>query len=65
LRGLRRLYLVVATGVQPRPDQTPGLHGGEWRRSIHDFYAYDGALALARALAGFTGGRRASAGCPG
>ena len=50
-------YLVVATGVQPRPDQTPGLLGGEWRRSIHDFYTYDGALALARALAGFTGGR--------
>ena len=50
-------YLVVATGVQPRPDQTPGLLGDEWRRSIHEFYTYDGALALAGALDGFTGGR--------
>ena len=50
-------YLVVASGVQPRPDQTPGLLGDEWRRSIHDFYTYDGALALAGALDGFTGGR--------
>src|SRR6266516_2883200 len=27
-------YLVIATGVQPRPDQTPGLlDGGHWRES--------------------------------
>jgi sulfide:quinone oxidoreductase len=51
-------YLVVATGVTPRPDQTPGmLDGGQWRRSIFDFYTYDGAVALRDALAGFTGGR--------
>jgi sulfide:quinone oxidoreductase len=37
-------YLVIATGVTPRPDQTPGmLDGGQWRRSIFDFYTYDGA----------------------
>ncbi|MEV4536666.1 hypothetical protein AB0J82_23050 [Asanoa sp. NPDC049518] len=29
-------YLVIATGVEPRPDQTPGLlDGGEWCHSIH------------------------------
>ena len=51
-------YLVIATGVQPRPDQTPGmLDGGQWRRSIFDFYTYDGAQALAEALRGFHGGR--------
>jgi sulfide:quinone oxidoreductase len=51
-------YLVIATGVQPRPDQTPGmLDGGQWRRSIFDFYTYDGAVALAEALRGFDGGR--------
>ena len=50
-------YLVVATGVQPRPDQTPGLLGDGWRRGIHEFYTYDGALALADALAGFDRGR--------
>jgi sulfide:quinone oxidoreductase len=26
----------------PRPDQTPGMLGGEWRRSVHEFYTYDG-----------------------
>jgi sulfide:quinone oxidoreductase len=51
-------YLVIATGVEPRPDQTPGmLDGGQWRRSIFDFYTYDGAVALADALRRFDGGR--------
>jgi len=51
-------YLVIATGVQPRPDQTPGmLDGGQWRQSIFDFYTYDGAVALAEALREFAGGR--------
>jgi len=50
-------YLVIATGTEPRPDQTPGMLGEQWRRAIHDFYSYDGAVALAGALRGFTGGR--------
>lgn len=51
-------YLVIATGVQPRPDQTPGmLDGGQWRESIFDFYTYDGAVALEKALRRFDGGR--------
>jgi sulfide:quinone oxidoreductase len=51
-------YLVIATGVEPRPDQTPGmLDGGQWRESIFDFYTYDGAVALANALDRFDGGR--------
>jgi sulfide:quinone oxidoreductase len=61
LIGGRRLpydYLVIATGVQPRPDQTPGmLDGGEWRRRIFDFYTYDGAVALEAALRTFDHGR--------
>ncbi|GLY06442.1 FAD/NAD(P)-binding oxidoreductase [Actinoplanes sp. NBRC 101535] len=57
-RSLPYDYLVIATGVTPRPDQTPGmLDGGQWRRSIFDFYTYDGALALAKALDSFDGGR--------
>lgn len=51
-------FLVIATGVEPRPDQTPGmLDGGQWRKSIFDFYTYEGAVALAEALRGFDGGR--------
>ncbi len=50
-------YLVIAAGVSPRPDQTPGMLGSQWRRSIFDFDTLDGAQALAGALAEFDGGR--------
>jgi sulfide:quinone oxidoreductase len=50
-------YLVIATGATPRPDQTPGMLGQQWRRSIFDFYSLDGATALASALARFEAGR--------
>src|SRR3954447_25197815 len=57
-RSLPYDYLVIATGVTPRPDQTPGmLDGGQWRKTIFDFYTYDGAVALERALEHFDGGR--------
>ncbi|MEI8406555.1 MULTISPECIES: type III sulfide quinone reductase, selenoprotein subtype [unclassified Kribbella] len=49
--------LVIATGTSPRPDQTPGMLGPEWRKSIHEFYTFDGSVALAPALRAFTGGR--------
>ena len=50
-------YLVIATGTTPRPDQTPGMAGEQWRRSIHEFYTYDGAVALAEKLKTWQGGR--------
>ncbi len=50
-------YLIIATGVTPRPDQTPGMSGALWRDSIHSFYAYDDALALRDKLATWEGGR--------
>jgi len=50
-------FLVIATGVTPRPDQTPGMLGSQWRRSIFDFYTIEGASALAAALRDFDGGR--------
>lgn len=50
-------YLVIATGTTPRPDQTPGMLGPEWRRSIFDFYTLEGAQALATALSTFDRGR--------
>jgi sulfide:quinone oxidoreductase len=49
--------LVIASGTTPRPDQTPGLLGSEWRRSIFDFYTLEGAEALAEALKAFDHGR--------
>ena len=50
-------YLIIATGTQPRPDATPGLNEAEWRKSIHDFYTYEGAVALAEKLKSWSGGR--------
>jgi len=49
--------LVIATGSQIRPDETPGMLGQEWRKSIFDYYTLDGALALRDALRKFEGGR--------
>ena len=56
-RSLPYDYLVIATGVTPRPAETPGMLGTEWRKSIFDFYSLDGAKALAAALEDFDGGR--------
>jgi sulfide:quinone oxidoreductase len=56
-RALAYDYLVIASGTTPRPEQTPGMLGPQWRKSIFDFYTVDGATALARALADFTHGR--------
>jgi sulfide:quinone oxidoreductase len=56
-RSLSYDYLVIASGTTPRPDQTPGVLGPEWRKSIFDFYTLDGAEALAQALATFDHGR--------
>lgn len=52
-------YLVIATGTHPVPEETPGLTESEWRESIHDFYTYDGAIALAKKLRTWQGGRMA------
>ncbi len=50
-------FLVIATGTTPRPEETPGLLEGEWRKSIHDFYTYEGAVALSKHLRSWKGGK--------
>lgn len=50
-------FLVIATGCQVHPEQTPGLLEDEWRKSIHEFYTVEGALALAKHLRTWQGGR--------
>ena len=49
--------LVIATGTQPRPDMTPGLVGDQWRKTVHDFYTVDGAVALREAFQDWEGGK--------
>ena len=50
-------YLVIASGTTPRPDQTPGMLGEEWHKSVGEFYTFEGAVALKAAMDRFTGGR--------
>ncbi len=50
-------FLVIATGAITRPDQTPGLQEHEWYKSIYDFYTIEGAMALAKHLRTWQGGR--------
>ena len=50
-------YLIVATGADIHPEETPGLAEHEWGKSIHTFYSMPGALALAEKLRTWEGGR--------
>lgn len=50
-------YLVIASGTTPRPDQTPGMDGKEFRKSVHEFYTYEGAVALGEKLRTWEGGK--------
>ncbi|MHA6525070.1 type III sulfide quinone reductase, selenoprotein subtype [Tessaracoccus sp. G1721] len=45
--------LVIATGVEPRPDLTPGQDGD----GVHHFYDLPASIALAEAFKEFRGGR--------
>ncbi len=56
-RALNYDFLVIATGTQPRFDEVSGVTEHEWGKSIQDFYTLDGAVALARHLRGWEGGR--------
>lgn len=50
-------YLIIATGVSPRPDQTDGLAEGiALKDRVHEFYSFEGSVALAKKLENFTGG---------
>ncbi len=48
--------LIVATGAEIVPAETPGMLDG-WRESIFDFYTAEGAVALAGKVREFQGGK--------
>jgi sulfide:quinone oxidoreductase len=50
-------FLVIATGARVQPEETEGLKGELWRKSIFDFYTFDGAMALADKLKTWPGGK--------
>ncbi len=49
--------LVIATGTQIAPGEIEGMEGPYWHKNIFDFYTYEGAVALHKALENFTGGK--------
>jgi sulfide:quinone oxidoreductase len=49
--------LIIATGAKTAPDQTEGMLGEDWRKRVFDFYTFEGASALNKALRDWKGGR--------
>jgi sulfide:quinone oxidoreductase len=57
--GEELLYdiLIIATGAKIAPEETPGMNGSEWQKSVFDFYTFEGALALRNKLRDWEGGK--------
>jgi len=49
--------LIVATGTQTRPEETPGLKDKLWYKNIFDFYTIEGASGLEKFLKYWEGGK--------
>ncbi|MDP4292211.1 MAG: FAD/NAD(P)-binding oxidoreductase [Bacteroidota bacterium] len=50
-------FLVIATGCQIRPEETPGLKESNWYQNIFDFYTLEGSTALHEFFKNWQGGR--------
>jgi sulfide:quinone oxidoreductase len=50
-------FLVIATGADIHPEETPGMAEHEWGKSVHSFYSFDSSVALAEKLRTWQGGR--------
>lgn len=60
LKGGRTIpydLLIVATGANVVPEETPGLKGELWYKDIFDFYTYEGSTQLAKKLQDWKGGK--------
>jgi sulfide:quinone oxidoreductase len=49
--------LVIATGVDIAPQETEGMMGDHWYKSVFDFYSFDGAKNLRDKLRNWEGGK--------
>lgn len=49
--------LIIATGTQTRPEETPGMKDKLWYKNIFDFYTIEGALALQNFFKSWQGGK--------
>ena len=50
-------FLVIATGAHTHPEETPGIKENGWHKDVFDFYTIEGAVALAKHLRTWQGGR--------
>jgi len=50
-------FLIIATGTQTRPEETPGLKEELWYKEIFDFYTIEGAVALQQFFKKWEGGK--------
>lgn len=55
--GLNYDILIIATGAKIAPEETEGMKGSEWQKSVFDFYTFEGALALRNKLRNWQGGK--------
>jgi sulfide:quinone oxidoreductase len=49
--------LIIATGAKIAPDETQGMLGSEYYKSVFDFYTFEGALALRDKFREWEGGK--------
>jgi sulfide:quinone oxidoreductase len=49
--------LIIATGAKIAPEETEGMKGKEWQKSVFDFYTFEGSLALRNKLRDWKGGK--------
>ena len=49
--------LIIATGAKIAPEETEGMKGIEWQKSVFDFYTFEGSLALRNKLRDWQGGK--------
>lgn len=50
-------YLIIASGTQLKPSETPGLMDEQWGKSIFDFFTLEGALGLFNFFRNWKGGK--------
>ena len=48
--------LIIATGSKIAPEETEGMLGSEWQKSVFDFYTFEGASKLRNKLKDWKGG---------
>ncbi len=49
--------LIIATGTEIAPEETEGMKGSEWGKSVFTFYTFEGAKALRDKLRTWQGGK--------